>query len=56
MSSSDLSADSIDWKATTKKLYEIAGYFFGCTFDSTEYDENRFQEYADYLTEIKKKL
>ena len=56
MISSDLSADPIDWKATTKKLYEIARYFFGCTFDSTEYDEDRFQEYADYLTEIKKEL
>jgi len=56
MISSDLSADSIDWKATAKKLYEIAGYFFGCNFDSTEYNEDRFQKYADYLTEIKKEL
>jgi hypothetical protein len=53
---SDLYVDSIDWKTKAKKLYEIAGYFFGCNFDSTEYNEDRFQEYADYLTEIKKEL
>jgi hypothetical protein len=53
---SDFYVDSIDWKTKAKKLYEIAGYFFGCNFDSTEYDKDRFQEYADYLTEIKKEL
>jgi hypothetical protein len=56
MISFNLSVNSIDWKATAKKLYEIAGYFFSCNFDSTEYNEDRFQEYADYLTEIKKEL
>lgn len=56
MIASDSPVDSIDWKATAKKLYEIAGYFFGCIIDSTEYNENRFEEYANYLTEIDKEL